>query len=216
MAWAKFPTRWVLTNGLRQVYWREHKGDGTAALIILISLAILRNRRGLSLTGGVPPNDPTVVATYDDLQAMTGISRAKVAAALRILLAHGVIERISPATPSVYRLPGIDTDGGWAKLPQSNLEKAGVLTALSHLTLRNQSELDALKAYLLIVALRNAKSGYAHIGYDKIAEYTGIQSNRIRRAKSFLIANELIHAENDPDARPQQGKAPLRYKVIGL
>lgn len=216
MAWAKFPTQWVLNSGLRQIQWGTYKGDGTAALIVLIALAILRNRRGLTTTGGIPPNDPTVVATYDQLQAMTGISRAKLAAALKILLGSGIVERIGVTNPSVYRLPGVDIDGGWAKLPQSHLEKSGVLTVLSHFTLRNPSEFEALKVYLLVVAFRNGRSGYAHIGYDKIVEHTGIQSNRVRRAKSFLIANDLIHAENDPEARPVQGRAPLRYKVIGL
>lgn len=217
MAWAKFPTQWILAGGrLKQIHWKTNKGDGTAAFIVLIALAILRNRRGLVTPNGLPPNDPTVVATYDQLQAMSSISRAKLAGGLRILLQQGIVERISPGNASVYRLSGVDVDGGWAKLPQSHLERGGVLTALSQFTLRSACEFEALKTYLLMVAFRDGKTGYTHLGFDKIADLTGIQPNRVRRAKSFLIANDLIHAENDPNARPVQGRAPIRYKVLGF
>lgn len=44
---------------------------------------------------------------------------------------------------------------------------------------------------------------------NKVADFTGIQPNSIRRAKSFLIANA-------PNARLIQGCLPIRYKVLGF
>ena len=117
---------------------------------------------------------------------------------------------------SLYRLPGVGEDGGWAKLPQRQLLANGTLGVFHGFTLRNQTELDGLKLYLFLVAGRSQRSGYAHIGYAKLADHTGVQTNRLRRAKSLLIANDLIHAENDPDADSEHGRRPLRYKVIGL
>lgn len=212
MAWAKFPTQWILAEGLTKLTWGKHRGDATAALLILVALAIQRNLKGKTLPNGLPTNDETAVATYDKLQTLTGLSRAKVAAAIRLLVEFGVIERGEEI--SSYRLLGVGVDGGWAKLPQTQLLVTGSL--FHGLSLRNQTELDGLKLYLFFVAGRSQKSGYAHVGYSKLTDYTGVQANRIRRAKSFLIANDLIHAENDPDAYTVQGRRPLRYKVIGL
>lgn len=212
MAWAKLPTRWILADGLKKLTWGQYRGDAIATLLVLVALTIRRNLKGRTLPDGLPAIDETAVATYDDLQALTGLSRAKVAAAIRLLVEHGVIERGD--TVSSYRLPGVGDDGGWAKLPQTHLLVAGSL--FHGLTLRNQAELDGLKLYLFIIAGRSSRSGYAHIGYSKLVEHTGVQANRIRRAKSFLIANDLIFAENDPDAAIEQGRRPLRYKVIGL
>ena len=212
MAWAKFPSSWIHNEGLKNFVWGRQKGDATAALVVLIALAIKRNMRGLA--GPIPGNDQTVVATYDQLQALTGISRAKLAAALRLLHGQGLIEK--DEVQSVYRLPGVSVAGGWVMLPQDKLMAAGTLRAFQYFTLRNQTELDALKIYMLILAMRSGKSGFAHIGHDKIIQYTGIQANRVKRAKSLLIANGLIHAENDPNPTPDKMRLPLRYVVLGL
>lgn len=213
MAWAKFPTRWIHNSGLKGFSWKRYKGDATAALLVLIALCIQRNLNGRS-DATFPANDASAFATYDQLQSLTGISRAKLAAGLRLLIAYQVIKK-EPAQ-SMYSLPGVSLAGDWAKLPQAHLMTSGSIDAFQHFTLRGQTELDALKLYMLLIAMRSSHSGFAHIGHDKLVEYTGVQANKVKRAKSFLIANDLIHVENDPNATNNKLRPPMRYSIRGL
>lgn len=215
MAWAKFPTRWVHDKVLTRFVWGEHKSDATAALLLLIALAIQRNRRGMKNDHTFTPDNEMAIATYNDLLDLIPMSRAKVAGGLALLIGLGVVMRDEQVV-SMYRLPGIAEKGGWAQLPQSHLMERDHIASFDGMTLRTQTELDALKVYMLMIAMRNAQSGYAHIGYPKIIDYTGVQGNRIKRAKSHLISLDLIYVESDPDAKREDGRPPLRYKVRGL
>ena len=90
------------------------------------------------------------------------------------------------------------------------------IAAFEDFTLRNQAELDALKIFMLLIAFRNGKTGFARIGYEKIEEYTGTPGRRIKRAKSLLIAHDLIYVESDQSAAKQNGRPPMQYKILGL
>lgn len=215
MAWAKFPTRWINDGALKQFVWGEQKGDAVAALLLIIALAIRRNRQGMKLDTSLAPDSDIVVATYDDLLDLVPMSRAKVSGGLALLLRAGVVVRDAQIA-SVYRLPGVGENGGWGQLPQDYLMKSGHVAAFDGMTLRNQTELDALKLYLLMIARRNYQTGYAHVGYPKMVDYTGVSGNRIKRAKSHLISRDLIYVESDPDAKREDGRPPMRYKIRGL
>lgn len=215
MAWAKFPTRWIHDGVLKEFLWGQHKGDAIAALLLLIALAIRRNRQNMRSQSVGEMDGEIVIATYDDLLALIPMSRAKVSGGLARLMELGVVVR-DEQVASVYRLPGVGEDGGWAKLPQSQLMSQGHMAAFSGFTLRKQTELDALKLYLLMIAMRSSKTGFAHIGYPKMVEYSGIATNRIKRAKSHLISSELIHVETDEGGMRDEGRPPMRYKVLGL
>lgn len=217
MAWAKFPTRWIHNGALSHFVWGEHKGNAIAALLLLMALAIQRNRMNMKVGSeeNLSPDSDLAAATYDNLLALMPMSRSKVAGGLMLLIQESIIVR-DTAIASLYRLPGIGTSGDWAKLPQSHIMNQGHMAAFDNFTLRNQAELDALKLYLLMIAARSTRTGFAHIGYEKMAEYTGVQSNRIKRAKSLLISNDLIYAETDQDADLVSGRPPMRYKVRGL
>ena len=213
-AWAKFPTRWILQRKLNLISWRAYKSDGTAALLVLIALAVKRNRDQVER---VPEGDASMVkATYDEIQDLIGISRAKVAHGLDLLARLRIIERVEDKR-SYYRIIGLNEPGRWAKLPQElMMDQPGRISAFDPFTLRSKSEFDALKLYLLMVAFRNTRTGFAHIGYEKISEYTGVGTRYLRKAKSHLISLGLIHVDLDYENAMEQSKPPLRYKVLGL
>jgi hypothetical protein len=117
---------------------------------------------------------------------------------------------------SHYRIISLDVPGSWGKLPQQWLMKQpGHI--FGSFSLRSKSELDALKIYLLLLAFRNDINNYAHIGYAKITEYTGVSAKNLKKAKSHLINLDLIHMEYDSDyAFEKASRPPLRYKILGL
>lgn len=216
MAWAKFPTKWILRDKkLAAILWGKHKSNATASLLLLIALTIIRNRQGLRGEQTLPSDSEFVVATYDKLLDMIPMSRAKVAGGLALLLELGIIER-NEKIPSVYHLLGILESGGWAQMPQSTLMRSSSIAVFEGFTLRNQAELDALKIFMLLIAFRNNKTGFARIGYEKIEEYSGVPGRRIKRAKSLLIAHDLIYVESDQGAAKENGRPPMQYKILGL
>lgn len=214
-AWAKFPTRWILQQKkLNHIAWKAHKSDGTAALLVLIALTVKRNR---DQKKGQPEGDVCMVkATYDEIQELIGISRSKVAHGLSLLVGLEIIERVE-GNRSHYRIIGIDVPGAWGQLPQDWLmEQPGRISVFDPFNLRSKSEFDALKLYLLMVALRDYKTGFAHIGYGKMTEYTGVGTRYLRRAKSHLISLGLIYVDLDHENAMEKANPPLRYKILGL
>jgi hypothetical protein len=70
--------------------------------------------------------------------------------------------------------------------------------AFDHFNLRTMTELHALKLYYLFARRRSNNTNMAHLSYDKIEEYSGVDRGRIRRAISFLAAIGLVHLEHVP------------------
>lgn len=214
-AWAKFPTRWIVQQkGLISIEWRKYKSNGIAALLVLIALAVKRNLDNKNRQAG---DDASVVmATYDDIQELVSISRIKVSKGLALLLELKVIERVENNRSS-YRMVDIKTNGAWAKLPQTRLMQAGGrISVFDSFYLRSNSELNALKVYLYMIAARNIQTGYAHISYEKITGYTGVHASKLKQAKSHLISLGLIHVEDDIEFSKEKTKPALRYKILGL
>jgi len=213
-AWAKFPTGWILQQkGLTFICWRKYKSDGTAALLVLIALAVKRN---LDQKGHKRHSDTSIVtATYDEIQELLNISRSKVAKGLALLVQLKIINRVENHR-SGYHLIGLGDLGGWAKLPQERLMGSNRISVFEVFYLRSKSELYALKLYLLLMAVRDRKTGYAHIGYDRITEYSGIHGSNIKKAKSHLISLGLIYVEDDHEFAREKSEPPLRYKILGL
>ena len=211
-AWAKFPTVWIQNDVLSEFQWRDVKGDGTAAFLVLIALAIKLNRD--KMEKGVDKTSPVVSATYDQIQNLMAISRSKVAKGLALLLKHKIIERADGQ--SLYKLTGVDTRGGWAMMPQEYLMAHKRITTFEAFKLRSMSEFDALKLYFLMLSLRHNQSGFAHVGYTAMTERTGVPRERIKRAKSHLISLELIHAESYEELSSAEGRPSMRYKINGL
>ena len=65
------------------------------------------------------------------------------------------------------------------------------------------------------MARRENASNLANISYDKIADYTGIDRNRIKPALSLLAINGVVHVEYGISASSELGVANA-YRVVHL
>jgi hypothetical protein len=59
---------------------------------------------------------------------------------------------------------------------------SGRIIAFEHFPLRTMTELHALKLYYLFARRRSSQTNMAHLTYDKIEDYSGIDRAHIRRA----------------------------------
>ena len=203
--WVFLPTEWVIEERLTAFKWRRSgKGaDMTAALMTLVAIAHhVTDRTGLARL------------TYDALCHATGLSRAKVAKGLAVLEAQNLIER-EPEGRSTIQLVNYHREYGWAKLPAKSMYRAGEISAFRDFTLRNPVELEALKLFFLLVAMRDGTTNFAKIGYPKISQYTGIDKNRIKGAITFLGGLSLIHVEWLPSSKSSLGVASA-YRIVGI
>jgi len=196
--WVRLPSRWIEEGGLRQLRWGNPKRPGAdivAALMVLVPIA--HNA-----------DDQTGLAkcTYDDLCNATGLSRAKLSAGLKVLETINVIER-EPEGRSTFKLVNYDPAGGWCKLPAKRLYSGGSIIAFENFNLRNTTELHALKLYFLFAARRGNDTNMAHLSYDKIETYSGVERLRIKKAISFLAAIGLIYVEHIPSNLNDYGMA---------
>lgn len=180
----KLPSGWIEKGGLKKFAWGKTGGDEIAALIVLAVIAHHIDR-------------DTGVArlSYTELAEMASLSRAKVSAGLKILIDRDLITS-TVAGRSSYRLENYDPKAGWAMFPANGMYRNDVVEAFREFKLRRRVELDALKLYFLFAARRNNDTRVAQIGYEKIAEYTGVTANYIKPALSVLAANGLIHIEH--------------------
>jgi hypothetical protein len=78
--------------------------------------------------------------TYDSLEEVTGLSRAKISAGLKLLGSRGLIDRNAEGRSRV-QLKNFDPKGGWAKLPAKSMYGSGRIVAFDGFKLRNRSEL---------------------------------------------------------------------------
>jgi hypothetical protein len=159
--------------------------------------------------------------SYDELIGLTNLSRAMVSAAIKRLeaLDRLTVKRGRKGEPSRYFLPDYGTNDHWTKISNrrmfrgANSMRIGVLHDLS---LRRVSDLDALKLYLLFSAMQDKAGGGAMLGYEKITEYAGVPQNRIRRAVSVLVEQDLINVSKGPDPDVETHNPPNRYRLLGV
>lgn len=203
--------------GLSHLRWRQHKGSGTAALMLLFALAIKSN---LDQKTNGRRTDNQVVATYEDLMALTNLSRGPVAAGLEILRELGAITTAKNGNGCVYTLLGIDKPGEYCELPQGHLlDGQTVMRRLKglHASLKNRSSLDAIKLYMLLLSLRDRNSNVARAKYETIREYTGLRKEEISVAVQVLQGAQLIRLARDEEVPLKGGQhRHNRYVVSGL
>lgn len=203
--------------GLSHLRWRLHKGSGTAALMLLFALSIKSNLD--QKTNGRRTGNQ-VVATYEDLMALTNLSRGPVAAGLEILRELGAITTAKNGNGCVYTLLGIDTPGDYCELPQGHLlDGQTVMRRLKglHAALKNRSSLDAVKLYMLLLALRDRHWNVARASYATIREYTGLRKEEISVAVQVLLGAQLIRLARDEEVPLKGGQhRHNRYVVSGL
>lgn len=204
--WVKLPSKWIEEGGLSAFRWSARTGhanaDNVAALMVLIVLA-----------HHVDETDGVARLTYDELETLAGLSRAKLAKGLDLLGSRGVIER--NLGRSVFKLAEFDPEKGWAKLPCRRLYSGNRVAAFDDFKLRKPAELNALKLYLLFAARRGRDTNLANLSYEKITEYAGISREHIKAALSLLAAHNLAHIERLPSTSNEIGVANA-YRLVGL
>jgi hypothetical protein len=183
--WIRLPSKWIESGGLKAFRWQGGKGaDDCAALMVLMAMSHVTDKD----TGALE-------VTYSQLEEVTGLSRAKVAAGIKILTDRQLILK-DPDRRSGYKLANFG-EIPWAMFPvRGHYQSGNRIEGLKTFTLRKRAELDALKLYFLIASRRDSKRNHALLSYDKISEYSGIQRNDISYAKTLLIGHRLIHVEN--------------------
>lgn len=238
MAWAKIPSTWARVKipsatldsndvldedsftqlpGLSAIRWKTHGSAGTAAIMVLIALAIISNQR--QREDGIR-KDNKVQITYNDIANMTGFSRAIISKALRILRDVSAISVTREGKKCVYTLLGIESDGKWCALPQAFiLDGADYLKKFKGICeiIRRPSSLFAMKLYMLLLAFRERRSNTTRISYDVITSYTGMRREDISTAWQILLAAGLGYLADDTEVPLKKGERNHnRYKIRGL
>lgn len=170
--------------------WRQHKGGATAALMVLFALAIKSNLD--QKTQGRAGNQ--VVATYEHIMALTNLSRGPIAKGLQLLRELGAITTIKDGNGCIYTLQGIDVPGDYCEFPQGHLlDGQTTMRRLKglHIAIKNRSSLDAMKLYMLLLAMRERYSNVARVSYAAIREYTGMRKEEISVAVQLLQGAQL-------------------------
>jgi hypothetical protein len=231
MAWAKFPTHWLLQppreqkpSPLVELTWRDYRAAGTAALLILIILSVRLNERNRSLRRSADRDEPpvqlnSVQVTWDDLQENTGFARATIGRAISLLEAWGAISVTKLGRCNVYHLLGVELSGGWCKFPETFVEANGNPVARFKGLPPTIIGLNALKLYVVLLALRSTKFETTAISYDGITRWTGIRREHIRKAWGFLDGQQLATVTYERDERhgkSSAGDQSHRYAIVGL
>lgn len=202
--WVKLPTKWIEEGGLPDFRWGK---AGAAQITALMLLMVIAHRA----------DEETGLAhlRYDDLEVITSRSRASIAAGLDVLEQRLLIERETDGRSSL-KLTNYLPTGGWAKLPAASLYLGGgAIAAFTQFSLRQRTELDALKFYLLIAARRDNDENQALLTYEMFEERAGVTRERIRPALSLLAASALVHIEHRPRPNGQPGFSSA-YRLAGL
>jgi len=209
LEWIQMPSSWVRNEGsypLKKLRWvGEDKSNKTAALMLYIIVLHDVNNRITTVKKEVGICN----LRYSDFQNISGLSRTKISAGLKILINDlKLIKEIGEGRNNIYKVNNfLDVDWAelsekeqlqkaWAKLPAKKLYTSGKLDMFHGFHLRKRSELNALKLYLLLVAQRDRAKNHASISYDTITKYTGIQRKDIRPARSILASENWITVQS--------------------
>ena len=208
---------------LRRLSWREHRASAWAAAFMMPMLACrLNDENRKRLTDAAQRDDsdalPTtgrVAVTYDDFEEQLGVARQTIRKAIDLLKELGAVHVEVHGRRNVFELQGIQESGKWCQLPVEQLRSNGRDFGRLSLLKPNLVGLNALKIYLVMLALRNFKTGTTAIGYTKLEERTGIRRSDLPAALSALATSELLGVSHDPDARSDTDLS-RRYVVRGL
>ncbi|RRQ21907.1 winged helix-turn-helix domain-containing protein [Thiohalobacter thiocyanaticus] len=196
MEWTKTPTAWI-TKDLSLTYLRWHGQDKVANIAgLMLYTAIAQNTNREPTMEFHEPGWAKL--SYTQLSELANISRATVSRGLSLLTELEIIKRDSIGNRHVYGVTNYSTHSGWGKLPAKGMYNQGLnrILAFQHFHLRSKVELNALKIFYLIVALRNDQDNLARASYEKIHEYTGVATNDVKAALSLLVTQSLIRVEH--------------------
>lgn len=196
LPWVMMPSQWILAGGLKRFRFDEELGAANIAALMTLAPILHRANRFTGIAR----------VTYNDFEVATSRSRSKIAAGLKVLELHGLIER-EPEGRSSYQLCNFNPSSGWAKFPALKLYREGRITCFDEFHLRKRAELDALKLWYFFAARRDDEVNLAKATYDQISDLTGIARERIKSGLSMLAANGMIHVEHIPSRQSEYGIA---------
>lgn len=237
-AWAKCPSAWArvkkedvvtgtLTGGVPQppglsmITWRTHGTTGTAALMVLLALAIAANlaKKGLEKSEEVRA-DNMILATYTELENLTGLSRIMISRALRLLEELQAISTVKVGNACAYTLRGLEKNGDWCSVPQGRLmDGTDYLKKLRGIreTIRRPASFFAMKLYILLMVFRDRRANVTRISYEVITQYTGLRREDISLGWQTLAALQLAYLADDHEAPRRTGDGTYnRYRIHGL
>lgn len=194
------PSKWILDGGLKN-FKGDSAGKITAALKILLMLNLMMDFH----------TKETSRVSYSDIEKGTGLSRPMIRHGLSMLIEKDIILINSPKAENkgfIYQFNTHDSLG-WARIPRDE-----VIQFLKGLNNRGRNSSAALKIYLTLVSLRNNQDDTAHIGYEKLREYTGLQSIEIKPAIQTLYEFKMIKVYQELDDLTRKYKSNS-YTILG-
>ncbi|MBO6551114.1 MAG: hypothetical protein JJ964_16050 [Rhizobiales bacterium] len=192
-AWCKLPTEWIVNGNLKK--FKTSSTEATSSAAALMCLTVIAHE--------ADPESGIARVTYSQFESALSKSRKTIASGLRKLEKVGLV--ITGKTQSERALIGYNPSKGWGKFPCKSLYKNDEIEFFSACTLRQRSELDAIKMLFLIVAFRDQSRNLAMISYDKVTEIAGIPRERIKTAISLLAANGIVFVEHVPSSTSDYG-----------
>lgn len=216
--WASLPTYWILKPQYdAQPNWKSGlvafggRDIGTKCAALKLYLAIVL--RAEFKAGSKRHGCATI--TYDDFQNSVGLSRPYISRGLKFLVAQEMISASPNGRSIEYKLTNYAIGGRWVKLPKRHLLRLDGSRPLQNLSTRRRTDLNALRLYLLLLALKSKANSDAKISYDNIIKYTGMQRRNISQAISILVEYELITVRTEHDHSESKNQ-PNRYAIKGL
>jgi hypothetical protein len=132
--------------------------------------------------------------TYDELSALTGLSRKLISGGLKLLETRKMVTRYGSARTGDYCLEGLEEGKRWAKLPgQALLSPAKTeFLPLTRFSLRSKHELNALKLHLYYASVRDRTKPYSQSSFETTWNNIGVPERDIPKANSLLLSTGLL------------------------
>lgn len=216
--WSRLPTAWINQGGLKAFRSRERLlGATMAGLKILIAVLLTAENNSAAEIG---PGQGSASLSYDDLMDSTGLSRGSIAQGVALLRDAGIVTVRQEGRGKRNRYFMRDYGAGDHYTKISNLAlyrhpSTTRVTVLCELSTRSEADANALKLYLLLCAVKDRKSAFAMVSYERINEVTGIPEAKIRPAISVLIEHRLIDVDREKSTSEKRNH-PNRYVILGL
>ena len=216
--WVRLPTKWILNEEensyLKSMRWNSKGANShnTASLMVLLAIASNTSHRETRRN----PQVGKVELSFTDLTNITSISRKLVSEGLKKLISAGLIEKNTLKKVNQYTLCG-DLQSGWGKLPAKKLydQRVESIKAFKNFKLRSKVELNALKLYFLIVALRDNEANSSLMTYETITKYTAILRNDINPAISLLVSSEMVRVDKIESTKFEKAVVNS-YRLVGI
>lgn len=196
----KLPTGWCRDRKLKNFKGGEHAGESIAALKVLMSVAILKHEF----------HEDDVAISYSKFEEVCGLSNPSISKGIKKLEQEEILEVDRTGNTNKYRFKD-NEDDKWSKVPFNLVHKK-----LREISNRKLSSLSALKIYITLLTLRDNKQKEVRISYEKLRDWTGLQSTHIRPGLDILFSHSIIHIQKSEELDIENVRKPHNvYKIMG-